>query len=342
MTNRFKQQRFGLKQTWIIAVCCLAAALGGCKKAAEPATAAYTIIKPYDKGPLHVDIKVSKDTIALSDLLGVELDAAIENGYSVELPKLSDSLTQFKILDDQNIGKKLGADNKIHIVHRYRLEPQMGGDCTLPEMTFTFHKDSQDPNQIAQNSLTIEPIEIHVKITIPADPNLTISDIEDVVEIPTNYLPWLIGAAATAILGLGICIGLRLRPKKAVVIHKVYKSAHEIAFAMLKKIADEKLVEQGLVKEFYEKLSFCLRQYIENRFRMRAPEQTTEEFLESLKKSDFLKPEHKQELKKFLEHCDLVKFAKYQPDNDQINQSLTMAEEFVNNTKSDDSQVESI
>ena len=166
------------------------------------------------------------------------------------------------------------------------------------------------------------------------------ADIEDVVEMPTNYLPWIISAIVAAVIGLGIWIGLRLRPKKAAVVQKVYKSAHEIAFEMLKTIAEEKLVEQGLIKEFYEKLSFCLSQYIENRFTLRAPEQTTEEFLESLKKSDFLKPEYKQELKSFLEHCDLVKFAKYRPDNDQINESLTMAEKFVENTKSDERQVD--
>ena len=50
--------------------------------------------------------------------------------------------------------------------------------------------------------------------------------------------------------------------------------------------------------------------------------------------SDLLKLEHKQELQKFLEHCDLVKFARYQPSNEQINESLTMAEAFVEKTKS--------
>ncbi len=337
MIERIKHQRFCLKQTWIAVGCCLAAALGGCKKTAEPTgDATYTIIKPYDRGPLQVEVRLSDDTIALSDLLRVELYAVVEPEYSVDFPKLSDGLTQFKILDDQNPGKKLGADNKVILSHLYRLEPLMPGECTLPGLEFTFQKEGQDN----PSSLITEPIAIQVETTLPDDPNLTVSDIEVVVEVPTNYLPWLIGTAAAAILGLGIWIGLRLRPKKAAVIHKVYKSAHEIAFEMLKRISEEKLVEQGLVKEFYEKLSFCLRQYIENRFRLRAPEQTTEEFLESLKKSDFLKPEYKQELKKFLEHCDLVKFAKYRPDDEQINESLTMAENFVDNTKSDDRQVE--
>jgi hypothetical protein len=324
----------------MIFICCLAAVLGGCKKTTEPTgNAAYTLIKPYDKGPLQVEVRLSDDTIALSDLLRVELYAAVESGYSVDFPALSDGLTQFKILDDQDLGKKLGDGNKVIISHQYRLEPLTPGECTLPGMEFIYHKEGQD----GQSSLNTEPIAIQVTTTLPDDPNLTladIADIEDIVEMPTNYLPWIISALVAAVMGLGIWIGLLLRPKKAAVVHKVYKSAHEIAFEMLKRISEEKLVEQGLVKEFYEKLSLCLRQYIENRFRLRAPEQTTEEFLESLKKSDFLKSEYKQELKQFLEHCDLVKFAKYRPDNNQINESLTMAEKFVENTKSQDSQVE--
>jgi hypothetical protein len=332
MKNKDRQPIF----IWMIGLCCLAAALGGCKKTTEPAMAAYTITKPYDRGPLHVDVKVSKDTIALSDLLGVELNAAIDPGYSVEFPKLSENLTQFKISDDQDMGKKLGANNKINISHRYRLEPLTPGECTLPALQFTFQKEGQN----TQDSLSTEPITIQVTTTLSDDPNQTIADIEDVVEMPTHYLPWIISVIVAAAVGLGIWIGLRLRPKKAAVVQKIYRPAHEIAFEMLKKLSEEKLVEQGLFKEFYEKLSSCLRQYIENRFRLRAPEQTTEEFLESLKKSDFLKPEYKQELKKFLEHCDLVKFAKYRPDNDQINQSLTMAGQFVENTKSDERQVE--
>jgi hypothetical protein len=160
------------------------------------------------------------------------------------------------------------------------------------------------------------------------------------VTIKSNH--WLIVIIASAVIlacaGLAVCY--RFRSKKAMEIQKIYRPAHEVAFEMLRKLAEEKLVEQGKIKEFYEKLSICLRQYIEDRFRLRAPEQTTEEFLEELKKSNILEPGYKQELKNFLEHCDLVKFAKYQPTNEQINHSLTMAEQFVDNTKSQEHQIE--
>ena len=59
-----------------------------------------------------------------------------------------------------------------------------------------------------------------------------------------------------------------------------------------------------------------------------------------LSNSDALRLEHKQQLQKFLEHSDLVKFARYEPNPEQINESLTMAEEFVEKTKSEEHRVD--
>ena len=127
-----------------------------------------------------------------------------------------------------------------------------------------------------------------------------------------------------------------LRHFQAVHRRHKYICDNDVVSLFFEKIKSFKTVGSHIYgfKKRFEKLSGCLRQYIENRFQLRAPEQTTEEFLEQLKTSDALKLEHKQELQKFLEHCDLVKFARYQPSNEQINESLTMAEAFVDKTKS--------
>ena len=102
----------------------------------------------------------------------------------------------------------------------------------------------------------------------------------------------------------------------------------------------EKLVEEGRIREFYDKLSDCLRHYIEYRFKLRAPERTTEEFLLEVQGADVLIVERQEDLKKFLEHCDLVKFAKYQPDAEQINGALEMVKDFVDKTKDLQCQVD--
>ena len=77
--------------------------------------------------------------------------------------------------------------------------------------------------------------------------------------------------------------------------------------------------------------------YLENRFSLRAPEQTTEEFLESVTHGDALEVRFVNLLKEFLERSDLVKFAKEQPLPNENEMSLSNAYDFVNGTKKEES-----
>jgi hypothetical protein len=66
---------------------------------------------------------------------------------------------------------------------------------------------------------------------------------------------------------------------------------------------------------------------------------TTEEFYQHLRRSSDLHPEQKESLKRFLESCDMVKFAKYVPDPSESKGSFDLAGAFVEETtpKSEDS-----
>jgi hypothetical protein len=301
----------------------------------------FEIEKPYYTEAMRLKVKLSSEQINLSDLLVMELALEIKPGYQVDFPVVSEALKQFKIRTWDQLPSKLLEENKVLKVNRYKLEPLEIGRCQIPALTFEFQQKGSAEAEPETKTLTTEPILIEVTTSLPADmQGPTIADIEDIVDLkPDRTLLW-IAIGVVVLLLAGMAIGIALKPKKAIQIKRVYKPAHEIAFEMLRSLAAEKLVEQGMVKEFYEKLSDCLRKYIENRFSLRALEQTTEEFLEQLKRSDALDLEHKTELQKFLEHCDLVKFAKYQPTDEQINESLTMAEQFVDRTKSQAHQVD--
>lgn len=71
-------------------------------------------------------------------------------------------------------------------------------------------------------------------------------------------------------------------------------------------------------KPFCISVSDAVRYYLEERFELRAPEQTTEEFLRELRRTDRLQPHHKESLGNFMGSCDLVKFAKYQPGEGEL------------------------
>jgi len=93
------------------------------------------------------------------------------------------------------------------------------------------------------------------------------------------------------------------------------------------------LIEQGKVKEFYIAITNIVRFYIERRFRIRAPEQTTEEFLEAVSKDHVFDSPTRNTLRQFLSHCDMVKFAKYQPEMNEIQKAFDITRDFIEQTK---------
>ena len=80
----------------------------------------------------------------------------------------------------------------------------------------------------------------------------------------------------------------------------------------LKSLAEMNLIEKGMIKEYYIKLSDIIRCYIERKYGILAIDRTTYELYQEMriKKIERL---HIDTIRDFLEDCDLVKFAKYIP-----------------------------
>ena len=89
------------------------------------------------------------------------------------------------------------------------------------------------------------------------------------------------------------------------------------------------------VDAFYVGVSQVLRRYLEERFGLRAPERTTEEFLRDLERGDSLARRHRGVLERFLSQCDMVKFAKVVPSPDEHGRAYALAEAFVESTRAD-------
>ena len=86
-------------------------------------------------------------------------------------------------------------------------------------------------------------------------------------------------------------------------------SPSERAFVELDALLGRKLTEKGLFKDFYIELTHVVRRYIERSHGIKAPEQTTEEFLAAAKAHPRFTPEVLAKLSDFLTSADLVKFA---------------------------------
>jgi len=84
---------------------------------------------------------------------------------------------------------------------------------------------------------------------------------------------------------------------------------------------------------FCTAVSSTLRIYLEERFQLHAPERTTEEFLIELQSSPALNAEQKKSLQGFLQSCDLVKFARLEPNETTLRELHDAALRLVDETQ---------
>ncbi len=108
------------------------------------------------------------------------------------------------------------------------------------------------------------------------------------------------------------------------------------ALRELDRIASMDLATPGASERLHTEASDVIRHYLERRFGLRAPQQTTAEFLARMQSWPFLPAAQQALLREFLERCDLAKFAGVSPSPDDCRATAKMAREFVEQTQAID------
>ncbi len=311
----------------------LALAGAGCIKADEKKgpDKDFEIRKEYQRGPLTFTVKLSKDQITIAEHVLLQLEVKVEDAYQVELPEFGDKLEQFGIVDYVATPPRLEGEDLVVYTKSYELEPFLSGEYKIPPMKVSFWKQGEEKRHDVES----ETLTVRVSSLLPEKAaELKIEEIMPPVAIPRPPHRWLYALVGAAILcAVGFFGYQRWRKLRTGTKTVIGPPAHETAFAQLEELIQAKLIERGEVKLFYLRLSNTLRHYIEDRFALRAPELTTEEFLADLRDTDMLIQTHKALLKKFLQHCDLVKFAEHLPTTDEIQQAFDACKRFILETQ---------
>lgn len=331
---------FVMKKIFVLFLFCLLAVCGCRDDSADGGGSSFEYEKGFKGEGLKVLVRVDRLKVSVADTLLVELEAVGASDTVVTFPDFTSVLEEFDVIDTQIVDDRLEGGGDVVRGQRVRLEPMVTGAVSLPAFRFEYVLNGQTE---AKELLT-EAVQIGVSSVLgdSADSG-KISEIEGVVELRDHTaLIWgsVIGLVVLIIVVGGVIFYVVRAGKKAKEPVRVFRTAHEIAFGRLKELEDEGLVSAGMLKVFYERVSNILRYYVEDRFNLKAPERTTEEFLHELKFNHDFAAGDKDSLEQFLRHCDLVKFAKHEPDDDQVRRTVDLVRDFIDRTKSDESVVE--
>lgn len=324
-----------------LALCLVAIACGDTKRApeAEPeAPAGEAIEKKAELGPVTVTVRVSPAKPTLVDAITLVLEATAEPGVTVELPPFSEALGRFQIT--QFVPRQETQSGRSFASQTYTLQAPMSGKQRIPPLRVEFLDErpgqaASDAGAGAVQEILTEEIALDVASVLPdgaiADELRGAREALDASaqgSILGSVWLWL-GIGAVAFLGALLAVR-RLRDRARLARRA---SAYDVAMERLGRLERRGLPTPEVVGDWYVELSGIIRRYLEDRYSLRAPELTTEEFLQVARASGVLTTKHRELLTAFLTGCDRVKFARYAPDDEESRQSLQAARSFLEDTR---------
>lgn len=274
-----------------------------------------------------VGARLDKQSILLGDQTVLRLSASVPANGKIEFPQLSDTISsKVQIVE---IGKldtvKQSADRWV-ISRAYTITAFDAGVQTIPAFKFV------GPD----GDLLTDPLPLQVQ-EVKVDTTKGVFDIKQPMTVKYGFMDWMYDNWGLVLLGVLVVILLlgvwfyyrkRKKIKPAVVEVKPTVPADVTAIRKLELLRDKKLWQQEEVKQYYSELTDIVREYLEQRYKIPAMEQTSEEIFASIKHLD-ISAQNRARLQEVLLLADLVKFAKQKPMATDNEQSMESALVFV-------------
>ena len=271
-----------------------------------------------------VDLKIDSDLTqidpAKSVFLRVELRAPSDR--TATLPDLRDRVVGFSVAEDFAEEPRRETDGSVVEVANWRLvpEPCAASYKIRPFVVKVSPKLLSARSDDGKYSFVAGP----VKFEQPAAREPVTGGMECDPKKDLPPLSWkLVGWIAAAILvAIGIVTILVLLVKylaRRIKEHRM--SPIERAWVELDRLLKKGLPGRGRYKDFYVELTMVVRRYIQRKYGISAPHMTTEEFLRAAKPTD--------ELRRFLESADMVKFAGVEATPDMADDATESARGYL-------------
>lgn len=255
----------------------------------------HALTADLSKNGITVKVESVPDRVDVARDFEVVLTVVSPAGVTLSLPDLRDRFHGFSVAEDFAEDPVTAENGEVTLISRWRLVPKpVEKTYKLAPFTVICSKDGVD-GSFYTAPVYFEPPAVRETVT---------GDVEVDPEKDLPPLSWrLVRNCAAALAALAVLAwGLWWIVKR--IVRKVREHAMspiERAMLELGRLLDKGLPGRGRYKDFYVELTMVVRRYIQRKYGIRAPNMTTEEFLREARPSD--------ELRKFLESADMVKFA---------------------------------
>lgn len=280
---------------------------------------------------ITVNAKTDTNAILIGQQFHINLEASYPKNSNASWFMVSDSIGKLQIVERGKIDTVANAA-LLQLRQSITVTGFDSGMYTIPPFQLAYRNANDTTTYFASTN----PLSITIN-TVAVDTTKEIRDIKGPIEVPytfADFLPYIIALLLAGLLAYGIYYYIKKSREKTVVPVKFVpkRPAHEIALEDLAKLRDEKVWQQGNIKDYHTRVTDIVRTYIERRFKINALEFTTNELMSSLAMKS-LNDDLRGKLNFVLTLADMVKFAKGNPLPDEHEQSMSNSIAFIEATK---------
>lgn len=296
--------------------------------------AADALSATTEEGPVKATVEVRPAKPRLGDSLTLTLTVESAPDVVVEMPAFGEALGRFSIVDFTP-RETTEPDGRSVASQRYTLQAPMSGKQRIPPLRIEYLDrragqaavdDTEDYRELLTDELSVTIASVLPEGAVAEE----LRPVRPSLAERGGPRPWIVGLSVlvglAAIAWLVSYVRQRTRERARI-------TAYDKAMRRIAALERRGLPSSGDADAWYVELSDIVRRYLEDRYGVRAPELTTEEFLQEARRSAELTPAHRALLSSFLEQCDRVKFAAYHPEQSESKAALATSRRFLDETR---------
>ena len=314
----------------LAAVLVLSGAMAGPDTPPAPVSPAVPIDVTTAVDGLTLRIQAPANRIEAGQTLLVRVSAEGSTGDRLTIVRPQETLGAFDVRTMRDGSREPGASGPASpqtAVLILELTTYEAGAVELPPLEILWTDAAG-----TEHTAATEPVSVEVTSLIGETfDRAQFKDIKPEVEIALG-IDWWWWAVAGAVLTAAGLVFWRRRLGSAEVIVAPPLPAEEWARLELDRLAADGLPARGSFHDYWVRLSGVLREYIDRRFEIAAPDRTTKEFLEEVRAHPDFDDDRRRTLAAFLRCADRVKFAAEVPQGAECDRGMSVAREFVHQT----------